>query len=100
MSKLKETDIGRLMIDHLTKKYPDSELFKEVRIGGIGSVVVDLVRKTGDSLHAIELKTTLGLAVMQQAHYNKGFFNLSSIAVPAPRGNKGPNRCIGSIGWR
>lgn len=90
MPNIKETDLGPPIIEFMQAQ--GYEMFQEVRLGGMGMPIVDLVARKGKELHAIELKTTMGLAVMQQGDYNKKYFHYSSIAVPAPRGKYGDDK--------
>lgn len=68
------------------------EIYQEVRLGGIGAPIVDIVGKQGILVHSIELKRTLGLSVLQQAHRNLNYFHYSSIAVPRPSRSGPPRR--------
>ncbi|WP_426491091.1 hypothetical protein [Hymenobacter sp. 102] len=65
------------------------QVYQEVEIPG-GRV--DIVAVRGPIRWAIEVKTSMNLAVMEQARRNQMWFHFSSIAVPRPaRGQFGPS---------
>lgn len=86
MVKIKETSLASPIIEFMQQQ--EFEMYKEVRLGGMGKPIVDLVgmKTTNDRpvFSAIELKTTLGLRVIEQAHGHLKWAHYSSVVVPAP----------------
>ncbi|CCH01935.1 hypothetical protein FAES_3929 [Fibrella aestuarina BUZ 2] len=76
---MKETQLGDVVVKYFTA--PGQEVFCEVPCSGI----IDIMLKSGPILTAIELKTTFGLAVIEQAHKNRMYAHYSYVAVPTPK---------------
>lgn len=83
MPKFKESDLGPLVARFLQQE--NWEIFQEVRMGGVGSPIVDIIGKKGPHLHGIELKRNLGLSVIRQASRNRQNVHYSSVAIAARR---------------
>lgn len=82
MADFSEADLAPLVIKFL--EHDHWEVFQEVRLGGRGQPIVDIVGKQGILVHAVEIKKTFGLSVLQQAYSNLNWFHYSSIAVLGP----------------
>ena len=67
------------------------DIYQEVETGAGRA---DIVAVRGAVRWAIEVKTSMSLAVMDQARANVAYFHYSSLAVPAPQGG------CGSRSWR
>ncbi len=82
--KIKEATLAQCIVHWLIEA--GWSVFQEVRQGGMGSPIVDIVAKKAeqDITWAIECKGTFNLDVIAQADNNKRFFNFSSVAIPAP----------------
>ena len=82
--KIKEATLAKCVVHWLIES--GWSVFQEVRQGGVGSPIVDIVAKKveEDITWAIECKGTFNLDVIAQADNNKRFFNFSSVAIPAP----------------
>lgn len=79
----KESDLAAPVIDHMESL--GWEVFQEVqpfRGGYYNGRVVDLVGRRGSLIWVVELKRTLSLAVMEQAHYWRENANYVSVATP------------------
>ncbi len=84
---MKETDVAKYMVDHF--KELNYEVYQEVTAPGGG--IVDIVAKIGNIMFAVEVKTSLSLAVLAQAFNNKRYFHYSSICIPSKRMSGGSN---------
>lgn len=72
--------------------YPEVELRSGAR--------VDLVATRGPIVHAIEVKTTASLAVLEQAIAHRGQFHLVSVATPHTKSQGFGAVCLAfGIGW-
>lgn len=67
---MKETELGELVIEWLSRAYPQWTVFQEIRASNYaGSSVADIVcLNEENSVWVIELKTSLNLAVIRQAY--------------------------------
>lgn len=74
---MKETELAAKFIEYLS----DFDLYFEVQSGNI----VDIVAVKGKYTSAFEVKTSFGLAVLEQAFNNLRSFNYSYCAVPKTR---------------
>lgn len=83
MSDFKEADLGPLVVQFLQQQ--GYEIYQEVRMGGVGTSIVDLIGKRGSLLHGVELKKNLSMAVIRQAHRNREDVHFSSVAISARR---------------
>lgn len=88
LKKVSETKLAKRIVDYL--RLQGWEVFQEVLCPNRRRVVDIYARKkhgAGYRTWAIEVKTSLNLAVMEQAHYWTTFAHQVSIAVP-PKKNK------------
>lgn len=83
MTDFTEADLGPLVARFLQQE--EYEVFEEVRMGGVGSPIVDIIGRGGTLLHGIELKINLSMTVIRQAVRNRKYFHHSSIAISARR---------------
>lgn len=77
--KIKESDLAKQLIQSFNGT--QYEIYQEVETP---CGVADIVLKS-NFIWAIEVKTSLSLAVLAQARNNLRYFNFSSICVPRPR---------------
>ena len=81
---MKEVDIGRTLIPSLTDlKF---EVYQEVSHHG---KIADIVAVYGPVVWVIESKTTLSLALMEQAHRWRSYATYVSVAIPYGKRAKG-----------
>jgi hypothetical protein len=71
---LKETELAKHFIDF----FKDHEIFSEVKAWS----VIDFVAKKDDLTIGVEVKTSMNFKVIEQAFYNKTYFNQVYVAVP------------------
>lgn len=83
MSDFKEADLAPLVVQFLQQQ--GYEIYQEVRLGGVGASIVDVIGKRGNLLHGVELKRNLSLSVIRQAHRNREDVHFSSVAIAARR---------------
>lgn len=75
-----EKDWAKKLVDWLIADH--WEVFQEVRIGGMGSHIVDIIAKQGVVYWAIEVKKSLSMALLAQGRRNLRYFHYSSVAIP------------------
>jgi len=78
-----EADLAPLVVQFLEQQ--ENEIFQEVRMGGMGSPIVDIIGMKGPLLHGIELKKNLSMTVIRQAVRNRRYVHCSSVAISARR---------------
>ncbi len=83
---MKETDLLKPVIAWLQAQH--WKVYQEVQIF-CGGPVIDIVGVRDKLRWAIEGKTSFSLTVIEQAYRNQAFAQLSSVAVPSPRGSRG-----------
>lgn len=82
----KETDIAKAAVDWLTSQ--NWEVYQEVQFRPFGRIA-DIVAVNGRLVWVVECKTSLNLALLEQAYRWRGYANFISIAVPQARNGKG-----------
>lgn len=80
MSIIKETDLAKAVVQWLSDYH--WTVYQEVQVESFGRVA-DIVAIQGPLLWVIECKTSLGLAVMEQASHWTPYAHLVSVAVPS-----------------
>lgn len=81
MAKLKETDLSKPISNYFQSLFPDCEIFYEVK--SYGSRKIDVVVRSKEQLIiSVELKLSLNLKVIYQAHTNTEFSHYTFIAIP------------------
>jgi hypothetical protein len=75
--KIKESDLGRFASNYFINE--GYEVFKEV-VTPFGRI--DIVLKKDNLIYGIEIKTSFGLKVMEQAWKNTNYVNYSYVFVP------------------
>lgn len=81
MAKLKETDLSNPVSNYFQSVFPECEIFYEVK--SYGSRKIDIVIRTKEGLIiSVELKLSLNLQVIHQAHTNTDFSHFTFIAIP------------------
>lgn len=90
---MKETDLAAIVVAHLR----DLEWDVHQEVGGAYGARADIVAVRGPLLYVVETKTTLGLAVIEQAQGWLHQANYISVAVPSGRKYSGERACAERI---
>lgn len=78
---MKESDLAKYFTDYL--KSNGYELWFEAKT--YNGSITDIVGKMGNVYAGFEVKTSFGLAVLEQAFNNKFVYNYSYVCVPEPK---------------
>jgi len=92
---MKETDLGKTIIEWLEKNRPDWKIYQE--LSPRGGKVADIVCVLKDLIWIIELKTTLSLNVIRQAY--KWDVDFRTIAFPRVESDSASNNHQFWIGY-
>jgi hypothetical protein len=83
-----ETELASKIIDWLKNQH--WEVYQEVEPKGLNRGIADIVAVSGPITWIVEVKTSMSLALLEQAYTWKGYANFISVAIPtAKRWSKG-----------